>query len=284
MDITRDGNIRDGWYLSRMGKIRRIRSVVVFPRQNVTGQSKIAERVASDAGNFVSTCANDPFKEKLIQSYAPGQPRPVAWTSRIRPPVPVAAPGKGQTPTKIEQNAQHETNQCNLKVPLTGWEIVRLSGVDQMSNAFVHVQLRWSRRILGNVVLHLKSLDRTRRSILCFCQIVSICFTNLQYPIICSVHIFQSTWTSFDSWLFIQYLLLSQKAMTLFGLEYFCVSWIRWKSDFGRSFPSTTIRPLKNQWRLCSLQLIIKWSLQYFNRLHTSLLDRKNGIEGLINR
>ena len=28
------------------------------------------------------------------------QPLPVAWTSRIRPPVPVAAPGNGLTPKR----------------------------------------------------------------------------------------------------------------------------------------------------------------------------------------
>lgn len=48
-------------------------------------------------------------------------------------------------------------------------------------------------------------------------------------------------------------LLLSLNLITLFGLEYFCVSVIIVSNDFSCSLPSKIIRPLKNQWRLCSL-------------------------------
>lgn len=41
--------------------------------------------------------------------------------------------------------------------------------------------------------------------------------------------------------------------MTLLALLELWVPMMLWKSDCGFSCPSTTSRPLKNQWRLCSL-------------------------------
>lgn len=50
------------------------------------------------------------------------------------------------------------------------------------------------------------------------------------------------------------HLLLSQNLMTLFWLLLSCVFMMRSNSECDFSCPSTTSRPLKNQWRLCSLQ------------------------------
>lgn len=48
-------------------------------------------------------------------------------------------------------------------------------------------------------------------------------------------------------------LLLSLNLMTLLGLLQRCVPIMLSNRDCGSSRPSTTRRPLKNQWRLCSL-------------------------------
>lgn len=64
------------------------------------------------------------------------------------------------------------------------------------------------------------------------------------------------------------YLLLSQNLMTLFWLLCRCVSIMRLKRVSFCSFPSITIRPRKNQWRLCSLGRTKK-ALQRINTKNT---------------